>query len=474
MMLTRKQLHTYQNFGARHIIDNEGAGLFLDMGLGKTITTLTAIVDLFNALEIARVLIIAPKRVVESVWMQEALKWRHTAGLAFSLVAGSAKKREAALASSADIYLVSRDNVPWLCSLYGGSFLPFDMLILDELSSFKNHQSQRFKALKRVRKSVPRVVGLTGTPAPNGLIDLWAQLYLLDGGERLGHSIGRFREAYFRPDKRNGAMVYSYALKDDNANAKIYKAIGDICVSMKAEDYIDMPEKLIIDHAVALDGDTAAKYKAFEKDLVLNLLSELGEQEISVATAAALSNKLLQFANGALYDEERNVHKVHDLKLDALEEIREAANGRPLLVAVAFRHDAARILAKYGKKINVRALSGQEDIDDWNAGLLDMLVLHPASGGHGLNIQHGSNYVVWFGLNWSLELYKQLIARLWRQGQKAKQVFVYRIIAAGTMDESVIKSLAGKDETESKLLGAVKANPGLMETVKGLLKKYVK
>jgi len=471
-MLDISNLHDYQRYGKKHIIDNLGAGLFLDMGLGKTVTTLTAICELINSLEVDRVLVVAPKRVVESVWQQEAKKWAHTKSLTFSLVSGPEKKRRAALEVEAEVFLISRDNVPWLCDLYGGSFVPFDMVILDELSSFKNHKSQRFKALKRVCSSVNRVVGLTGTPAPNGLIDLWSQVYLLDGGERLGHSIGRFRETYFKPDKRNASVVYSYALKDEGSSNRIHKAIGDICISMKAEDYLDMPEKIIVDHLLHFDADLTEKYKTFEKELVLSLISELGEKEISVATAAALSNKLLQFGNGALYDEDRNIHKVHDLKLDALEEIREAANGKPLLVAVAFKHDAARILAKYSKKIDVRQLTGHQDIDDWNAGLVDMLVLHPASGGHGLNLQNGSNYVVWFGLNWSLELYKQLIARLWRQGQKAKQVFIYRIIVSKTLDERVVDSLQKKDLTEGELIEAVKADTGLVGAVKDLIKKY--
>jgi SNF2 family DNA or RNA helicase len=462
-MLSPKNLHDYQRFGVSHILDRlEGAGLFLDMGLGKTVIALTAIRELIDRLEVGRVLVVGPKRVVESVWMQEALKWRHTAGLSFSLVAGPAKKREAALAAEADIYLIGRDNVPWLCGLYGGSFLPFDLLIIDELSSFKNHQSQRFKALKRVRKSIGRVVGLTGTPAPNGLIDLWAQVFLLDGGERLGHSVGRYREAYFRPDGRNGSIVYNYKLKDDTQQGRIYKAIGDLCISMKAEDFLDMPEKIILDERVAFGEKLAKDYEAFERELVLSLFSDLGEKEISVANAAALSNKLLQFANGAIYDEERKVHHVHDLKLDKLEDILEAANGKPLLVAVAFKHDAARILERF-KAIKPRQLDGQKDIDDWNAGRVSMLILHPASGGHGLNIQHGSNYVVWFGLNWSLELYKQLNARLWRQGQKAKQVFIYRILSAGTLDERVVRTLGEKDDTEGELLNAVKA----------IIKKYI-
>jgi len=471
-MLNASNLHDYQTFGVNHILKNDGAGLFLDMGLGKTIISLTAIRELIDCLEVERVLVVGPKRVVESVWTQEALKWQHTRSLKFSLVAGPPAKRSKALEVSADIYLISKDNVPWLVEQYGGSMLPFDMLLLDELSSFKNHQSQRFKALKRVRKSVPRVVGLTGTPAPNGLIDLWAQVYLIDGGERLGASIGRYRNEYFKPDARNGSIVYSYALADDKQQKRIYEEIGDICISMKAEDFLDMPDKLIIDEPVIFPAAVREGYDNFEKELVLDLINELGAgQEISVANAAALSNKLLQYANGAVYDAERNVHKIHDLKLDKLEDVVEATNGKPLLVAVSFKHDTARILKRFAKD-GARVLSGQQDIDDWNAGRVPMLILHPASGGHGLNIQNGSNYIAWFGLNWSSELYKQLIARLYRQGQKAKQVFIYRIIAAGTIDERVARSLADKDATEGELMHAVKADKSQIGFIKDLVKKY--
>jgi SNF2 family DNA or RNA helicase len=471
-MLNPENLHSYQRFGVQHILQNPSAGLFLDMGLGKTVTTLTAIRELIQRMEVDRVLVIGPKRVIESVWKQEAANWSHTSGLSFSIVSGTAKQRKTALEVSADVYLVSRDNAPWLCDQYGGSHLPFDMLVVDELSSFKNHNSQRFKALKRVRKSVARVVGLTGTPAPNGLIDLWAQVYLLDGGERLGASIGRYRAEYFRPDKQNAGVVYSYKPKDERQGDRIYKQIGDIVVSMKATDYLDMPEKVVINQRVEFPPAIAEKYKTFERELVLDLLSEMGEQQISVATAAALSNKLLQFANGAVYDETGAFHTVHDLKLEALDEIREAANGRPLLVAVAFRHDAARLLKRYGRKAEARVLDGQRDIDDWNAGKIDMLILHPASGGHGLNIQHGSNYVVWFGLNWSLELYKQLVARLWRQGQKARQVFIYHIVSAGTLDERVLRAIAKKDGTEAELMESVKAEKSMIEAVRDIVQEY--
>lgn len=473
-MLAEKDLHSYQAFGVRHIVDNAGAGLLLDMGLGKTVITLSAIKELLDCMEVSRVYVVGPKRVVESVWQQEALKWSHTKDLSFSLVAGTAAKRLKALDVEADIYLVSRDNVPWLVELFGGSMLPCDMLVLDELSSFKNHQSQRFKALKRVRKSIGRVIGLTGTPAPNGLIDLFAQVFLLDGGERLGSSIGRFRTEYFKPDARNGSMVYSYKLSDEKQADRIYKAIGDICISMKAEDYLDMPDKIIIDELIEFPAKEAKGYKDFEEELVLSLISELGEgQDISADNAAALSTKLRQYTNGAIYDEERRVHWLHDLKLDRLEEIVEATNGKPLLVAVSFLHDKARLMARFGKR-GARLLDSQADIDDWNKGSVSMLILHPASGGHGLNIQYGSNYIVWFGLNWSSELYNQLIARLYRQGQRAKQVFIYRLLIPGTVDMKVAASLVNKIETESDLMDGVKANPGPLEFIKELITKYKK
>lgn len=472
MNLTPDLLHDYQRYGVEHIVKRPAAGLFLDMGLGKTITSLTAIIELFDRLEISSVLVIAPKRVAESVWIQEAQKWRHTRGLTFSLIAGPANKRKEALRKTADVYLIGRDNVGWLCQQYGGSFLPFDLLIIDELSSFKNPQSQRFKALKRVRASVPRIVGLTGTPAPNGLIDLWSQVYLLDGGERLGRTIGAYRAEFFKPDKQNGGIVYSYKLRDANQQGRIYSAIGDICISMKAEDFLDMPDKIMITRQINFDLKTAEKYAEFERDLVLNLIDSMdGEKEISAANAAALSNKLLQFSNGAVYDEDRNVHEVHPLKLEELEEIHEAANGRPLLVAVAFRHDAARIMARFAK-IGPRILDGQKDIDDWNAGAVPMLILHPASGGHGLNIQKGSNYIVWFGLNWSLELYNQLNARLWRQGQRESAVYIYHIVNPDTIDARVLAALSDKAETENELMGAVKADRAMISAVKDLIKKY--
>lgn len=474
MTLTPSHLHQYQKFGASAIIEKPEVGLFLDMGLGKTITTLTAIVELLDCMEVSSVLIVAPKRVAESVWMQEAAKWSHTNSLSFSLISGTAKQRKAALAKRADVYLLGRDNVSWLCEQFGGTYLPFDMWVLDELSSFKNQASQRFKALKRVRGSAQRVVGLTGTPAPNGLIDLWAQMYLVDQGERLGKTVTSYREAYFRPDKKNGSIVYSYRLQSDQAKEAIKNAISDIVISMKAEDYLDMPDKVEILRSVGIGEQAQEDYKTFEETLVLQLLSGIGEGEnITVAHAAALTNKLLQYSNGAVYDSEGAWHEVHRAKLEALEEIQEEANGRPLLVATAYRHDAERI-SQYFKKHKPRIFDGQKDIDDWNDGKVSMLIMHPASGGHGLNIQAGSNYMVWFGLTWSLELYKQLNARLYRQGQKEEKVFLYHLVSQGTIDERVMRRLQEKDLEESELMDSVKADKGVVMLVKEILKKYQK
>lgn len=473
MELNKTHLHPYQKYGCTHIIKNQASGLFLDMGLGKTVTTLSAIVELIECLEVSRVLVIAPKRVAESVWIQEAAKWVHTNKLSFSLIAGNEKQRKAALKESADIYLLGRDNVPWLCTHFGGTSLPFDMLVLDELSSFKNPKSQRFKALRRVRSSITRVVGLTGTPAPNGLTDLWAQLYLLDQGKRLGRTLGEYRADYFKPGAHSGGIVYNYKLQSDKSKDEIFDKIGDICVSMKAEDFLNMPDKVLINEPVKFTPDVEEVYKKFEREMVLELIHEIGgdPREITAANAAGLCNKLLQFSNGAVYDSDRGVNEVHDLKLDKLEDILEGANGKPLLVAVAFKHDASRIVKRFAS-IKPRILSGQQDLDDWNEGRVPMLILHPASGGHGLNIQHGSNYIVWFGLNWSLELYKQLNARLWRQGQKARRVFIYHLVSISTIDERVLKALQGKEDTENELLGAVKADSSMMGAVADLVKKY--
>lgn len=418
------------------------------MGLGKTVTTLTAISDLiYERLEVDRVLVVAPKRVAESVWMQEAQKWEHLKHLRFSLIAGSASKRQTALKKDADIYLVSRDNIAWLCGLFGGSKLPFCMLVIDELSSFKNHASVRFKALKLVQSSFNRIVGLTGTPAPNGLIDLWAQIWLLDRGERLGKTITAYREAFFN----RAYSGFGYDIRSGSSE-DIHQRIGDIVVSMKAEDYLDLPKRITNIVRIDMSDDLKRQYKEFEREKVLELF-EAGET-ITAANAAALTNKLLQFANGAVYDSQKEVHHVHDLKLVALEDIVEAAQGAPILVAWAYKSDADRI-ERHFKKIKPRRLGGDSDVLDWNAGKIPMMLMHPASGGHGLNLQKGGHIIVWFGNTWSLELEEQFNARVDRQGQ-TKTPIIYKLAIAGTMDERVIDVLDGKSETQSHLMDAVK------------------
>ena len=464
--LKKSNMHEYQLHGVDWIIEKPKAGLLLDMGLGKTITSLTAISKLIHNLDISNVLVVAPKKVIESVWSQEADKWEHTKNISLTKIIGSEKKRKLALKENTDVHLVSRDNISWLCGLYGGSSLPYDMLIIDELSSFKNSKSLRFKALKQVVGSFSRVVGLTGTPAPNGLVDLWSQIYLLDQGERLEKRLAAYKGLYFKPDKRNANVIFSYKPLE-NTEKKIYDKIADICMSMKAEDYLQMPDKIIVNQDSNLSKKTIVKYNNFEAEMVLSLfedeLNKTGESiEISPANAAALSNKLLQYSNGAVYDEDRNVHEVHQEKLDSLEELVEAANGKPVLVATAFQHDATRILKRF-KKMNPVALKTQDDIDNWNARKISMLILHPASGGHGLNLQEGGNVLIWFGLNWSLELYQQLIARLYRQGQKSKKVFIYHLASPHTIEQKVLASLGNKDQTQKSL----------MEAVKAIVQKYV-
>jgi SNF2 family DNA or RNA helicase len=418
------------------------------MGLGKTVTTLTAISDLiYERLEVDRVLVVAPKRVAESVWIQEAQKWEHLRHLRFSLITGSASKRQTALKKDADVYLVSRDNIAWLCGLFGGSKLPFDMLVIDELSSFKNHASVRFKALKLVQSSFSRIVGLTGTPAPNGLIDLWAQIWLLDRGERLGKTITAYRESFFN----RAYSGFGYDIRSGSSE-DIHQRIGDIVVSMKAEDYLDLPKRITNIVRIGMSDELKRQYKEFEREKVLELF-EAGET-ITAANAAALTNKLLQFANGAVYDSQKEVHHVHDLKLEALEDIVEAAQGAPILVAWAYKSDADRI-ERHFKKLKPRRLGGDADVLDWNAGKIPMMLMHPASGGHGLNLQKGGHIVVWFGNTWSLELVEQFNARVDRQGQ-TKTPIIYILAIAGTMDERVIDVVDGKSETQSHLMDAVK------------------
>lgn len=453
-MLQESDMHKYQRAAVEHIINNTHCLLALQMGLGKSCCSLTAINRLmFDELEISSVLVIAPKRVAESVWDAEVENWAHINHLNVSKITGSLKERKAALRKKADIYTLGRDNVVWLCGLYGGSRLPFDMLVIDELSSFKNPQSKRFKALKMVQPCFKRVVGLTGTPAPNGLIDLWSQMYLIDRGERLGKYITEYRRNFFSPGKSNGHIVYKYDLQK-GAEDQIYKAIDDIVMSMKAKDYLDLPKR--IDNIIRIPFDDALqkRYNDFEKEKVLEILEE-HEGEISAANAAALSNKLLQFANGAVYNDKKEYKLIHDLKIDALKEIIEDANGKSVLIAYTFISDKERMLEAL-KKYKPVVLDGQKDIDAWNAGKIQVMMMHPASAGHGLNLQHGGNIIVWFGQTWSLELEQQFNARLDRQGQ-TESVIVNKLVASKTIDEQVIKRVAGKDKTQNGLMDAMKA-----------------
>lgn len=451
-MLNESNLHNYQLEGVAHILENTHAGLFLDMGLGKTVTTLTAIKKLmYEELEIDSVLIIAPKRVATSVWTGELEKWGHLKNLKISRIIGTEKQRLSAVKTKADIYTIGRENVPWLVTIHGYN-LPYDMLVIDESSSFKNPSAVRFKALKKVQPLFKRVVALTGTPAPNGLMDLWPQLYLLDRGERLGKTITAYRETYFYPKKSKGHIVYEYGVQN-SAEEAIYDKIGDICMSMKAKDYLTLPPRIDNYVNVYMDAKHVKAYNDFEREQVLQLIET--EADINAVNAAALSNKLLQFANGAIYDEARNWHEVHRLKLDALEDLIEGANGKPILVAWTYRHDEERIL-KHFAELNPRALKTEQDERDWNAGKIQLMLMHPASGGHGLNLQAGGNIIVWFGQTWSLELYQQFNARLDRQGQ-TNGVIVHHLVTQGTEDETVIKRLAGKDSKQEALLAALKS-----------------
>lgn len=449
--MNESNLHEYQKAAVQHIIDHEAAGLFLDMGLGKTVSTLTAVNLLMNVyMEVTKVLVIAPKRVAEDTWTTECEKWEHLHGLRVSRVLGTEKKRKAALKADADIYVINRENVVWLVAQLKG-WWPFDMIVIDELSSFKSNTAARFKALRQVRPMTSRVVGLTGTPAPNGLIDLWPQMYLLDMGERLEKTITAYRAKYFRPGRTNGQVVFDYKPNTGSEEA-IYKRISDICISMKAEDYLDLPDMIEIPVEVSMNERQMAQYEKFEEEQVLKLQEEC---DISAVNAAALSNKLLQYANGAIYDTERNIHELHEAKLDALEEIVEAANGSPVLVFYSFRHDVARILKRL-KAYDPKEIGGQDDIQAWNEGKISVMLAHPASAGHGLNLQKGGHIMVWFGLPWSLELYQQANARLHRQGQ-SQPVRNYIIMTKGTMDADVKKALSGKTDRQDALMEAVKA-----------------
>ena len=449
--------HDYQRYAIRYIETHPIAAILLDMGLGKTVITLTAIQHLlYDSFEIHKVLVIAPLRVAKYSWPEELKKWEHLRDLRYSVVVGNREERIAALRMQADLYIVNRENVQWLVEESSYPF-DFDMLVVDELSSFKSYQAKRFRALMKVRPKVKRIVGLTGTPSSNGLMDLFAEFRLLDMGQRLGRYITRYREQYFEPDKRNAQMVFSYKPLP-GAEEAIYQKLLDITISMRATDHLQMPELLSNTYLVTLSEAEEKKYKALKKEMVL----EMEGEEITVANAAALSNKLLQLANGAIYTDEKEKRRLHERKLDALEDLLEAANGQPMLVAYWFKHDLERISERLTKlKVKYGTLDQEKNIQQWNVGKLSVGLIHPASAGHGLNLQAGGSMLVWFGLTWSLELYQQTNARLWRQGQRSKTVVLQHLVTKGTIDERVLKALENKNAVQQGMLAAVKAEVGL-------------
>ncbi|RGI76673.1 ATP-dependent helicase [Ruminococcus bromii] len=440
--------HSYQEYAIRYIETHPISALLIDMGLGKTSITLTAIRNLlFDSFEVCKVLVIAPLRVAKNTWTDEIKKWEHLSTLTYSLIVGNENERLSALNEKADIYIINRENVDWLVNKSRYKF-DFDMVVIDELSSFKNHQSKRFKSFMKVRPLVKRIVGLTGTPSSNGLMDLFAEFKILDMGKRLGYFIGQYRNTYFKPDKMNGPIVYSYKSLPNAENA-IYEKISDITVSMKANEYLKMPEILTSNYVVELSNSEKNQYDEMKKSLVL----EITDGEITASNAASLSNKLCQLSNGAIYDDEQNIVEIHDRKLEALEDIIESMNGKPLLIAYWYRHDLERIKSRF----SVREIKTSEDISDWNDGKIPVALIHPASAGHGLNLQNGGSTLVWFGLTWSLELYQQTNARLYRQGQK-NTVVIQHIITKGTIDEQILKALQKKNKTQADLIDAVRAN----------------
>lgn len=445
--------HNYQKYTVSYIEKHPIAAVILEMGLGKTSITLTAINNLmFDYFEVSKVLVIAPLRVAKFGWSDEIKKWEHLSNLRYSIAVGTESERLNALKSKADIYIINRENIQWLVEDSGIPF-DFDMVVIDELSSFKNHQTKRFKALMKVRPKVKRIVGLTGTPSSNGLMDLYAEFRLLDMGERLGRFIGQYRNTYFTPDKRNGQIIYSYKPLPF-AEDEIYKRISDITISMKSSDYLKMPELITSETAVHLSETEKKKYEELKKELVL----QISDGEITVANAASLSNKLVQMANGAVYSDDESVIEIHSKKLDALEDLIESANGKPIMVAYWFKHDFSRISQRLKEKhIPFQALNSEDSIRKWNNGELPVALIHPASAGHGLNLQSGGSTIVWFGLTWSLELYQQTNARLYRQGQQ-NTVIIQHIITKDTIDEQILKALEKKDNTQQSLMAAVKAN----------------
>ena len=439
--------HEYQKYATKFIEENDISALLLDMGLGKSVITLTAIRNLIIKGEVGRVLVIAPLRVARSTWPDEIAKWDHLNDLTYSVAVGTEKERLEALRKNVEIVIINRENVDWLVNKSGYRF-NFDMIVIDELSSFKSYSAKRFKALLKVRPYVERIVGLTGTPSSNGLMDLWAEYRLLDFGERLGRYITRYRLKYFTPDKRSATVIFSYKLLP-GAEDEIYNAISDITISMKAKDYLKMPDLIINEVTVDLDLAERRTYETLRKEMVVQISEQ---EEIDAVNAASLSGKLLQMANGAVYDEDKRVLRIHDKKLDALEDLIEAANGKPVLIAYWYKHDLERIKERF----KVREILNDQDIRDWNSGKIDVAVIHPASAGHGLNLQQGGSTMIWFGLTWSLELYEQANARLYRQGQN-ETVVIHHIITKGTIDEDVMLALKRKEKMQNALIDAVKA-----------------
>lgn len=443
------KLHPYQAYCVNKILGNENVGLFLDMGLGKTLITLTSVNELlYNRFEINKVLVIAPKKVAEATWQNEIAKWSHLKHLRYSTVLGTERQRIKALNTPADIYIVNRENVVWLVDLYKNNW-PFDTVVCDEFSSFKSHQSKRFKALKSVKPHINRLIGLTGTPSPNGLLDLWSQVYLLDSGERLGKTFYSYRANYFKSDY----MGYSYEPVKDTEKIVTDK-ISDICISMKADDYLDLPDAIDSVIPVCLTPKAKKQYEDMEKKMVL----EIADAELIDATsAAALSNKLLQLANGAIYDEDHNYHEIHDCKIEAFMELIEQLNGKSALVFYNYQHDLVRLQEALAKtKLRVKKLEGPQDQNDWNSGEIDILLTHPASSAYGLNLQQGGNHVIWFGLNWNYELYVQANKRLHRQGQTEK-VIIHHLVTQNTRDEDVMAALEKKENVQNYVLESLKA-----------------
>ena len=444
--------HEYQSYATDFILSHPISAVFLEMGLGKSVITLSAIFDLcLDSFLVCKVLVIAPLRVARDTWPSEIKKWEHLKGLSYSVAIGTEKERIDALMTRSTMYIINRENVDWLVNKSGIPF-DFDMVVIDELSSFKSYGAKRFKSLLKVRPSVNRIVGLTGTPSSNGLMDLWAEFRILDLGQRLGRYITHYRNTYFTPDKRNAQVIFSYKALP-GAEDKIYKQISDITISMKSIDYHKMPECIVNEVSVSLNEKEWNIYSKFKDEMV----TKLGDEEIDAVNAAVLSGKLLQMANGAVYDSENKTHIIHDKKLDALEDLIEGANGKPVLVAYWFKHDLERIKNRF----SVRQIKASKDIEDWNDGNIPIAVIHPASAGHGLNLQSGGSTLIWFGLTWSLELYQQTNARLYRQGQN-ETVIIHHILTKGTIDEDVMTTLTRKEETQASLIDAVKAKLEVM------------